>query len=183
MNVMYPNTDDFNIGYFEGQTKIWLVTSDDINSMYSFKYDKGGQITIWCDGRLSESNRETTRKQKHDEGGVGNTSSLRVCGTTSFNQVERRQVSSYLFFNTPPSSTILFHSCKRRCASGPCCLTSSNLGFSPFSRDWRMRSIEPSSSCICRKSAFDFSITTDKVHPSCPVPAMNSCEEDTWSTS
>ena len=23
------------IGYFEGQTKIWLVTSDDINSMYS----------------------------------------------------------------------------------------------------------------------------------------------------
>ena len=35
-----PNTDDFNIRYFEGQTKIWLVTSDDINSMYS-KYDKG----------------------------------------------------------------------------------------------------------------------------------------------
>ena len=101
---MYPNTDDFNIGYFEGQTKIRLVTSDDINSMYS-KYDKGGQITIWCDGRLSESYRETTRKQKHhDEGGVGSISSpLRVCGTTSCNQVERRQVSSYFLINTPSS--------------------------------------------------------------------------------
>ena len=47
-----PNSVSFNIGYFEGrqQTKLWLVTNDDLKSMYS-KYPEG-DVTLWCDGRL-----------------------------------------------------------------------------------------------------------------------------------
>ena len=47
-----PNSVSFNIGYFEGrqQTKLWLVTNDDLKTMYS-KYPEG-DVTLWCDGRL-----------------------------------------------------------------------------------------------------------------------------------
>ncbi len=57
-----PNSDEFNIGYFDGQTKIWLVTTEDVKSMYN-KYSKGGQITIWCDGKSLDN-----RKRKRDNG-------------------------------------------------------------------------------------------------------------------
>ncbi len=49
-----PNTVDFCGGYCEGsqQARVWLVTSDDLNSMY-LRYRKGGPITLWCDGKSS----------------------------------------------------------------------------------------------------------------------------------
>ena len=46
-----PANMDFNVGYYQGSQKICLVTSEDLNSMYS-KYTQGG-ITLWCDGRIA----------------------------------------------------------------------------------------------------------------------------------
>lgn len=60
-----PNTMDFNLGYYQGsqQAKIWLVTPDDLKSMYQ-KYPNGSTITLWCDARCEES--ENCRKRKRD---------------------------------------------------------------------------------------------------------------------
>ncbi len=61
---------DFCVGYCEGsqQARVWLVTSDDLNSMY-LRYRKGGPITLWCDGKSSVSMEEDHRgKQKRDTG-------------------------------------------------------------------------------------------------------------------
>jgi len=46
-----PATTTFDIGYFEGkqQSKIWLVTLDDLHKMYEV-YPKGGEVLLWCDG-------------------------------------------------------------------------------------------------------------------------------------
>ena len=46
------STVDFNVGYSEGsqQARVWLVTPDDINSVYMYMYlhcDKGGPVTLW----------------------------------------------------------------------------------------------------------------------------------------
>ena len=40
-----PNTTDFSVGYFEGHqhSKMWLVTNDDLNSMYT-KYHNGAVV-------------------------------------------------------------------------------------------------------------------------------------------
>ena len=53
-----PNSVSFNIGYFERrqQTKLWLVTNDDLKSMYS-KYPEG-DVTLWCDGRSADDREE-----------------------------------------------------------------------------------------------------------------------------
>ena len=50
-----PNTLDFNVGYFEGrqQSKMWLVTKEDLDSMYT--KHPNGDFTFWCDGRYCES--------------------------------------------------------------------------------------------------------------------------------
>ncbi len=62
-----PNTEDFNVGYYEGSqhSKMWLVTVDDLKSMYT-KYPKGGNIVLWCDGKSSETS--TKHKRKSDAG-------------------------------------------------------------------------------------------------------------------
>ena len=46
-----PISADFNVGYFETsqQSKVWLVTLDDIKVMYK-KFPIGCAITLWCDG-------------------------------------------------------------------------------------------------------------------------------------
>ena len=62
-----PDTVNFNIGYFDGrqQAKLWLVTNEDLDSMYS-KYCTG-EIALWCDGRQSDrSGEEAHSKQKRD---------------------------------------------------------------------------------------------------------------------
>ena len=47
-----PDVGDFNIGYFEGreQKKKWLVSTADLESMYSY-YSKKTPISLWCDGK------------------------------------------------------------------------------------------------------------------------------------
>ena len=62
-----PDTVNFNVGYFDGrqQAKLWLVTDEDLDSMYS-KY-RTGEITLWCDGRQSDRSGEEVRsKRKRD---------------------------------------------------------------------------------------------------------------------
>ena len=46
-----PRTATFDVGYFEGkqQSKIWLVTSEDLEKLYDL-YPKGGEVHLWCDG-------------------------------------------------------------------------------------------------------------------------------------
>ena len=71
-----PNTVDFTIGYFDGsqQAKTWLITSDDLETMYQ-KYPKSGNIMFWCDGRLAESESAHAQKRKRDtkDGSGGST--------------------------------------------------------------------------------------------------------------
>lgn len=46
-----PNTATFDVGYFEGKqhTKIWLVTSDDLDKLYKL-HPNGGEVFLWCQG-------------------------------------------------------------------------------------------------------------------------------------
>jgi len=65
-----PEKFDFNVGYYEGkqQSKIWLVSTEDLKLMYS-NHSKGDitlwcdDITLWCDGR---DTKETRGKRKHE---------------------------------------------------------------------------------------------------------------------
>ena len=54
-----PGNIDFNIGYYDGaqHSKVWLVSVDDLKSMYS-KHPSGGEIVLWCDGRSDVVNNE-----------------------------------------------------------------------------------------------------------------------------
>lgn len=57
-----PSDEDFDVGYYDGSqhSKVWLVTADDLQSMY-LKYPKGGSIVLWCDGKSSGTSK---RKRK-----------------------------------------------------------------------------------------------------------------------
>ncbi len=67
-----PNTVEFSVGYCEGsqQAKVWLVSSEDLHSMY-LRYHKGGPITLWCDGKSRESSEEDQRGKRKRDSGVG----------------------------------------------------------------------------------------------------------------
>jgi len=61
-----PETTDFNVGYYGGkqQSKIWLVSKEDLDMMYS--HCKASDIIIWCDGRETRPKRKgsSTNRQK-----------------------------------------------------------------------------------------------------------------------
>ena len=69
-----PNSVSFSVGYFERrqQAKLWLVTNDDLKSMYC-KYPEG-ELILWCDGRTDDDEqrersgrkRETSKQQDVD---------------------------------------------------------------------------------------------------------------------
>ena len=56
-----PTTLDFDLGWFEGNTKRWLVVSEDLAMMYS--KCTSTEISLWCD--VSE-----TKKRKRGESSV-----------------------------------------------------------------------------------------------------------------
>ena len=62
-----PSSVDFNVGYFETKTnqqsKVWLVTSEDLNVMYK-KFPVGSSIMLWCDGKGEFDT--CTKKRKRD---------------------------------------------------------------------------------------------------------------------
>ena len=64
-----PNSTDFNVGYFEGpqHSKVWLVTLDDLGSMYR-KYHNNGDIALWCDGKADGEKVVTKTKRKKGSG-------------------------------------------------------------------------------------------------------------------
>ena len=70
-----PNTVDFTIGYFDGcqSAKIWLVTSDDLRTMYK-KYPAGGNLSLWCEGR-SVATSDSTHAPKRKRDGEASSSS------------------------------------------------------------------------------------------------------------
>ena len=61
-----PNTVDFSVGYYEGsqQSKVWLVTADDLKKMY--EGIKSGHITLWCD-RKTESEHAGRKRKRESE--------------------------------------------------------------------------------------------------------------------
>ena len=65
-----PDSTSFPVGYFEGshQAKIWLVTDDDFKRMYEI-HNKGGQISMWCEG-VSNDEGHSHSKRKRDDSGV-----------------------------------------------------------------------------------------------------------------
>ena len=62
-----PNTVDFSVGYYEGsqQSKVWLVTADDLKKMY--ESIKRGHITLWCDQKTSESEHASRKRKRESE--------------------------------------------------------------------------------------------------------------------
>lgn len=69
-----PKTATFDVGYFEGkqQSKIWLVTSKDLEKLYDV-YPKGGEVHLWCDGVCEtgvESCRSTKRSKEAESAGT-----------------------------------------------------------------------------------------------------------------
>ena len=60
-----PGQLDFSVGYYDGsqQAKAWLVTKNDLDTMYK-KFSNGGNITLWCDGRYTST--EGVLKRKRD---------------------------------------------------------------------------------------------------------------------
>ena len=51
-----PETIDFGVGYYDGQahSKIWLISESE------YKKHLTGEITLWCVGRPSSSEKETS---------------------------------------------------------------------------------------------------------------------------
>ena len=82
-----PTTATFDVGYFEGkqQSKIWLVTSDDLHKMYEL-HPKGGEVLLWCDG-ASDVGSESLVGSKHSRkkqtqrhlSAVGRNARLNLC--------------------------------------------------------------------------------------------------------
>ena len=60
-NEHVPSSRTFQMGYFEGKQsrKHWLVTQEDINTMYS---TLSLNIVLWCDARSQTSNSEASSK-------------------------------------------------------------------------------------------------------------------------
>ena len=68
-----PSTATFDVGYFEGkqQSKIWLVTSEDLKKLYEL-HPKGGEVLLWCDGASegTTEGRSLTKRNKEAESAV-----------------------------------------------------------------------------------------------------------------
>ena len=63
-----PATTTFDVGYYEGkqQSKIWLVTSDDLDKLYEL-YPKGGEVFLWCEGVSEMGNCEGCSASKRNK--------------------------------------------------------------------------------------------------------------------
>ena len=62
-----PTTATFDVGYYEGkqQSKIWLVTTDDLHKMYGL-HPTGGEVLLWCDGVSDESRAGSIAKRSKE---------------------------------------------------------------------------------------------------------------------
>ena len=70
-----PASTRFSIGYYEGQTKRWICTEDDLSKLYEI-YSKqlGKVILLWCEGRRNdqdsdgESSSKAKKRKTKDDG-------------------------------------------------------------------------------------------------------------------
>ena len=51
-----PNFSELKCGFLEKGSKCWVEDDDDLEAMYEI-FDSADEITIWCEGRLSEEQR------------------------------------------------------------------------------------------------------------------------------
>ena len=96
-----PNVLTFNVGYFKGQqhSKIWLVTSDDLQSMY-MKYSRG-EIMLWCDGRgipVDEAESVGRSKRKRDEAGTSRRQEREEEVDTVYKELEDKHADKYAIY-------------------------------------------------------------------------------------
>ena len=63
-----PATADLNVGYCEAnqQSRVWLVTTDDLDLMYK-KFPSDGAITLWCDGVAGVKRNRESVVARHKE--------------------------------------------------------------------------------------------------------------------
>ena len=61
-DTQVPDTPTFQVGYFldKQSSKHWLVSQDDLNSMY--KSIKKGSILLWCDKQSFQLQSSKSRK-------------------------------------------------------------------------------------------------------------------------
>ena len=68
-----PATATFDVGYFEGkqQSKIWLVTSDDLDRLYEL-HPKGGEVLLWhrCEGVSETGSGSAGKRSKEADSAV-----------------------------------------------------------------------------------------------------------------
>ncbi len=66
-----PNTITFDIGYYDGQahSKIWLCSHNDLEAMY--RKHPTREITLWCDGCMSEEEAVVHGKRKRADSSTG----------------------------------------------------------------------------------------------------------------
>ena len=61
-----PHTDDFQMGYIEGNVKRWIFEDQDLQVMYK-TFPMSSKITLWCDAlQMQPSNEPPQKKRKTD---------------------------------------------------------------------------------------------------------------------
>ena len=92
-----PSTTSFDVGYFEGkqQSKIWLVTSEDIKKLYDL-HPKGGEVLLWCDG-ASESGSEgrSTKRSKEAESAISKRSQQESEVESTYKELKEKHQESW----------------------------------------------------------------------------------------
>ena len=65
---LLPDSEDYNLGYIEGkqQKKKWLVSTSDLEAMYSL-YEGKPRIPLWCDGKRPSDDDSSDDEQERRE--------------------------------------------------------------------------------------------------------------------
>ena len=75
-----PNFSELKYGYLEKGSKRWVEDDDDLEAMYEI-FDSTDEITIWCEGRLSEEQqrkKDAGKKRKLEDADSNDTTSKRA---------------------------------------------------------------------------------------------------------
>ena len=93
-----PSTATFDVGYFEGkqQSKIWLVTPEDLKKLYEL-HPKGGEVLLWCDG-VSEGaseGRNSTKRNKEAESAASKRSQQEAEVESTYKELKERHRDSW----------------------------------------------------------------------------------------
>ena len=89
-------SSNFSVGYYNGcqQSKIWLMTDDDLKTMY-VKNSNGGQISLWCDGISQDSDIPVQQRKKKDLSIIGNSHIEKEDMDSIFEQLLKKHGSAF----------------------------------------------------------------------------------------